>query len=99
MVMQQILIFALLCLEFLPVPLALVLGLNSLIFLPLITVSWIVLFCIFNKTEKKKARRMRADGPSGLNTYAENIIHRNDTFCQDGISRLQKKRREVFIYE
>lgn len=99
MVIYCVIAELLLILSVLPTALALVMGFKSLIFLPTIAVAWIALFCIFNRGEKKKARRVRADGRSYKSIIAETIIHQNDNGCQEEISRLQKKRREVFIYE
>ena len=84
---------------FLPTALALVIGFKSLIFLPFIVAALIALFRGLNGSDKKKARRVRADGRSCKSIIAETIIHQNDNGCQEEISRLQKKRREVFIYE
>ena len=86
-------------LEFLPAILAIIFGFKMLWLLPIIAYAWILLVRAFMREEKKKARRVRADGRSNKKTIAETIIQQNITTCQEEISRLQKKRREVFIYE
>ena len=86
-------------LEFLPAVLAIIFGFKMLWLLPIIAYAWIALVRVFMREEKKKARRVRADGRSNKKTIAETIIQQNITTCQEEISRLQKKRREVFIYE
>ena len=87
-------------LEFLPAVLAIIFGFKMLWLLPIIAYAWILLVRAFMCEEKKKARRVRADGRSNKKTIAETIIQQNITTCQEEISRLQKnKRREVFIYE
>ena len=87
-------------LEFLPAILAIIFGFKMLWLLPIIAYAWIALVRAFIREEKKKARRVRADGRSNKKTIAETIIQQNITTCQEEISRLQKnKRREVFIYE
>ena len=86
-------------LEFLPAILAIIFGFKMLWILPLIAVAWIALVRAFMREEKKKARRVRADGHSEKINFAETIIQQNSTFCQEEISRLPKRRREVFIYE
>ena len=87
-------------LEFLPAVLAIIFGFKMLWLLPIIAYAWIALVRAFIREEKKKARRVRADGHSNKKTIAETIIQQNITTCQEEISRLQKnKRREVFIYE
>lgn len=79
--------------------LAYIMGFKSLLLLPLFTLMWLALYRAFDKHLKKKARRVRADGRSEKINFAETIIQQNSTFCQEEISRLPKKRREVFIYE
>ena len=99
--MKTFVIFELIILlEFLPAVLAIIFGFKMLWLLPIIAYAWIALVRAFIREEKKKARRVRADGRSNKKTIAETIIQQNITTCQEEISRLQKnKRREVFIYE
>ena len=98
--MKTFVIFELIILlEFLPAILALIFGYKMLWLLPLIAIAWIALVRAFMREEKKKARRVRADGRSCKRTIAEKIIQQNSTFCQEEISRLPKRRKEVFIYE
>lgn len=85
---------------FLPTALALVMGFKSLIFLPFIVAALIALFRGLNGSDKKKARRMRADGRSNRSVFAIIIIPNVSTVCQDdnySISKIQ--RREVYIYD
>ncbi|MBQ8255172.1 MAG: hypothetical protein IJY94_06695 [Clostridia bacterium] len=99
--MKTFVLFELIILfEFLPAVLAVIFGFKTLWLLPIIACDWILLVRAFMREEKKKARRVRADGHSNKINFAETIIQQNSTPCQEEISRLQKnKRREVFIYE
>ncbi|MBQ7779958.1 MAG: hypothetical protein IJ404_05630 [Clostridia bacterium] len=87
-------------LEFLPATLALICGFKMLWLLPFIAAAWIALVRAFMREEKKKARRVRADGRSEKINFAENIIPNVNAVCQDGnYSRSEKQRKEVYIYE
>ena len=87
-------------LEFLPAVLAIIFGFKILWLLPLIAVAWIALVRAFMREEKKKARRVRADGRSNKNIFAVIIIPNVNTVCQDeDHSRLKKHRNEVYIYD
>ncbi len=87
-------------LEFLPAILALIFGFKMLWLLPIIAYAWILLVRVFMREEKKKARRVRADGRSNKKTIAENIIPNINAVCQDGNrSRSKKPRNEVYIYD
>ena len=98
--MKTFVLFELIILfEFLPAVLAVIFGFKTLWLLPIIIAAWILLVRAFMREEKKKARRVRADGHSEKINFAETIIQQNSTFCQEEISRLPKRRREVFIYE
>lgn len=87
-------------LEFLPAILAIIFGFKMLWLLPIIAYAWIALVRAFMREEKKKARRMRADGHSNKINFAENIIPNINAVCQDGNrSRSKKPRNEVYIYD
>ncbi len=87
-------------LEFLPAVLAIIFGFKMLWLLPIIAVTWIALVRAFMREEKKKARRVRADGRSNKSIFAVIIIPNVNTVCQDGnYSRSEKQRKEVYIYE
>ena len=87
-------------LEFLPAILAIIFGFKMLWLLPIIAYAWILLVRAFMREEKKKARRVRADGRSCKRTIAENIIPNVNTVCQDkNHSRVKTHRKEVYIYE
>ena len=87
-------------LEFLPAILAIIFGFKTLWLLPIIAYAWILLVRAFMREEKKKARRMRADGHSNRSVFAIIIIPNVSTVCQDGnYSQSEKQRKEVYIYD